>query len=58
MSARLFARRVKLIVYFDQEELAQLQAYTRQNCMSLSQWVRRITLHVAAKQGILTKGQS
>jgi hypothetical protein len=37
-----FDARVRICISFEEEELEMLRAYTRDNCMSMSNFVRRL----------------
>jgi hypothetical protein len=49
--AKQFDERKGLIVYFEKDEITLLREHARKRCMMLGPWLRRVALHLAAKEG-------
>jgi hypothetical protein len=55
---KIYEKRTAVTVYFEREELEQLHKFTKARCMHLSPWIRQVTTHVAAKQGMVPRKES
>lgn len=55
---KIYETRVAVTVYYERTELEQLHRFTKERCMHLSPWIRQVTTHVVAKQGMAPRKES